>query len=369
MNKSHQETGPGKRLILIGLGNTGSGTASYLARFPGISILLIDGDSYVESNLSGQSIDVRALGRPKVDFFRKDQIPLISPGNNIVVDSIQADVRHIPLSTLLGEDIVAVILCVDNNHTRYFVSRILKKFGARSWLLDAGVRGDASLARVTVIPPGANSACLECNNDPGEYENLIEQVYPCAGREAVPASASPAWLGGLAASLLVSEISRILAGERNGDQASTDGEEVIVNARQKSMITSRIKFNPACPSDGAHEPRALGRLGAGPGEINLGQALNLGDGDRLRLAGGPAGFARKLFCPNCGRERKILYLVHRLRSELTTCSCGARLAARGFDFMESLGAELSEYMERPLQTLGFHSGDILEIGQRYYVLT
>lgn len=57
----------GQHIVVAGLGNTGAFVALLLARMPGVArLILVDPDTYTESNIMAQNIDSSDIGQPKV---------------------------------------------------------------------------------------------------------------------------------------------------------------------------------------------------------------------------------------------------------------------------------------------------------------
>ena len=224
---------------LIGLGNIGSALAQLVARMPGISALtLVDPDVYSESNLSTQAIDGAASGKPKVTV----QAALISAINpQISVEPIQDRVENVPLAVLRSS---VLISCVDNRRARQTINRISWRCGS-PWI-DAAVDAP-SLVRVNTSMPG-ESACIECGWTEISYE-LLEQDYACnVGSEiSVPATAAPAELGTLAASLQAAELRKLLSGATNG--ASLVGAQVMLDTATHMTHLSRFERNEHCRFD------------------------------------------------------------------------------------------------------------------------
>jgi molybdopterin/thiamine biosynthesis adenylyltransferase len=108
-------------IVLIGLGGIGSILCERLARYlkysaePGVSLLLVDGDSYEAKNFQRQ--DFTRMGN-KAEVKAAD-IKMQFPG--LVVSSFPAFVNETTLAQVIKEGSI-VFLCVDNHKTRMIVS-------------------------------------------------------------------------------------------------------------------------------------------------------------------------------------------------------------------------------------------------------
>lgn len=163
----------GATVVVAGLGNIGSFLAPLLARIPGVeSLLLCDPDVYEPSQLAGQDIDARAVGRGKAQA-QAERLRAIRPA--LRVEAFAAPVEELPQGRLLG---ALVASCLDSRAARL-------RLAARAWrvgspFVDAAVGGGASLlARTTVYLPEDGAACVECAFSASDYAAL-EQVHPCA---------------------------------------------------------------------------------------------------------------------------------------------------------------------------------------------
>ena len=338
---------------LIGLGNIGSALAQLVARMPGISaITLVDPDVYSESNLSTQAIDGAASGKPKVAV----QAALISAINpQISVEPIQDRVENVPLAVLRSS---VLISCVDNRRARQTINRIAWRCGS-PWI-DAAVDAP-SLVRVNTYMPG-KSACAECGWTEISYE-LLEQDYACdVGSEiSVPATAAPAELGTLAASLQATELRKLLSGTTNG--APLVGAQVMLDTATHARHLSRFERNEQCRFN--HESWEIEISELEPRASTLADvfdAVDAGPGSALRLEGHT--FATFLDCVACCKRMSIGPAIYsRLSAAERTCECGGWLFATGFFSFESISRdELSRSkLDTKLGSLGFRVGDVISV--------
>ncbi len=338
---------------LIGLGNIGSALAQLVARMPGISaITLVDPDVYAESNLSTQAIDGAALGKPKV-AVQAAQISAINP--QISVEPIQNRVENVPLAVLRSS---VLISCVDNRRARQTINRIAWRCGS-PWI-DAAVDAP-SLVRVNTYMPG-ESACIECGWTEISYE-LLEQHYACdVGSEiSVSATAAPAELGTLAASLQAAELRKLLSGATNG--ASLIGAQVMLDTATHARHLSRFERNEQCRFDHLSWEIEISELEPRASTLaDVFDAVDAGPGSALRLEGHT--FATFLDCVACCKRMSIGPAIYsRLSAAERTCECGGWLFATGFFSFEALqNADLSmvnRYLK--LADVGLRTGDVVSI--------
>ena len=112
-------------IVIIGLGGIGSILCERMARFltyssePGVSMLLVDGDTYEPKNSERQ--DFTRMGN-KAEVKAAD---LKMQFTNLNVSSFPAFVNETTLSQVIKEGNV-VFLCVDNHKTRMLVSNYSK---------------------------------------------------------------------------------------------------------------------------------------------------------------------------------------------------------------------------------------------------
>lgn len=112
-------------IVIVGLGGIGSILCERLARFlkysaePGVSLLLVDGDSYEAKNLERQ--DFTRMGN-KAEVKAAD---LKMQFSRLNVSSFPAFVNDTNLAQVIKEGSI-VFLCVDNHKTRMIVSNYCK---------------------------------------------------------------------------------------------------------------------------------------------------------------------------------------------------------------------------------------------------
>ena len=338
---------------LVGLGTIGSAVAPLVARMPHITdITLVDHDFYVESNLMTQTIDSSAVGKPKVEI----QAALIKAINPLVrVRAITDRVENVPLARLRSS---ALIACVDNRRARQTINRVAWRCG-RPWI-DAAVDA-TSLVRVNTYMPSETAPCLECGWSQASYD-LLEAEYPCDARSVeAPATAAPAELGTLAASLQAAELRKLLGGETNG--ASLVGAQVMLDTATHARHLTRFKRNEHCRFD--HASWEIEEVDLEPRESTLADvfdAVDAGSSAALRLEG--HAFATYLDCIACCCRKSIGPTVYgRLSAADRTCECGGWLFATGFFSFESIRYADLSVVNRNLKLvdLGLRSGDVVSV--------
>lgn len=351
----------GATVIVVGAGgNIGSHLVPHLARSPEIAhLVLIDRDVYEERNLNGQRITARSVRRKKA-VVQAREAHAINP--RLRVTAITDDVENLPLGALRGDVILA---CLDSRRARQTVNQAARRLGV-PWV-DAGVLGEALLARVDVFLPGADAPCLECGWDERDYA-AIEQSYPChPNGKTPPATQAPSALGGLAAALQAIECGKVL---RNGAERPSAGLQVVLDASHHRHFLTARRRNPTCRL-GDHEAWTIHCLRAAPQDLTLGEVFGiagrLGAAADLGLSIEGKRFVQELTCTGCGRSRRLLRLDTALRSRDSRCpSCGSRLAATGFGLLDRLeSAALPRRLRnRPLHQLGLQPGEVVTITSR-----
>jgi hypothetical protein len=260
-------------------------------------------------------------------------------------------VEHVPLGTLRAH---VVLSALDSRGARQHAA-------AAAWRLavpfiDAGVHGEALLARVNVHLPGLDAPCLECAWTEDDY-TLIAAEYPCAGQQ-VAATHAPASLGGLAAALQALECRKLLRGEHATLAAA---RQVMLDATWHQMIVTRLTRNPHCRFD--HAAWSIAPLEQHVDDLAIGALFDRFPGARLRCT--PQVFVTGLACLRCGTRREIpLRLSGRLRDAERICaSCGGPLQPLGSELRDALARDdvPSALRHLPLAQLGFRGGDIVTL--------
>jgi len=381
----------GGEICVVGLGNIGSPLVPLLARMPQVDrLILVDGDVYEESNLRGQDILPGDLGRSKAKVQAR-RARRIDPG--LEVRAHYALMERLPAGELSADLILA---CLDSRRARQNLHERAWRLGVP--LIDAGVRPEQLLARVSVYMPAPEAPCMECGWGAEDYR-LLEHVYPCdaAGngtrsdfatpvegqdqsstaatklvsppmtavsheRPAIPPTAAPSQLGALAAALQAIEARKFLE-----DPGSLEGGlEILLDARGHHLYASRYRRNPDCLFD--HQVWPYEELPRRPARIRLDELLKSA---RSRLSGDPRAwsisvqgepFIRELRCPACDGSRPFWKLLNSLREDHCT-DCGVVLSYGAMDRFDSLPLrDLPAVLRRgPLSRLGIRPGDLLRI--------
>ena len=354
------ETRNGKRVVVVGAGgNIGSHLVPHLGRMGAIGeLVLIDRDTYEESNLVGQAIGPADLGKPKATV-QKERLTGLFPAGS--VRAVVGEVERLPLGRLRAD---LLLTCVDSLRTRQWINETARLLGV-AWI-DAGVEATGELARVTTLAPSENCACLECSWSERDYERL-EQTYPCGAGSSVttgsfPTGASSA-LGALAASVQALEVARWLEGGE-----AVGSRQVVIDARHYRCLPSRLVRNPECRL-ASHRRAEIHPFPVETGEATLGEVLELAarihgvTEPGLRVPG--QRFAHALTCPRCGARSACLYLASRIVPGRSHCRrCGEPRIVAGSDRAEWLETTSlpGRALTRTLESLGLRDHEVLVLG-------
>ena len=341
-------------VIVVGLGNIGSHVVSHLARLVEVGrLVLIDPDTYGESNRRSQSIGCDDIGRAKADV-QAALARRINP--DLAVSGLAESVEDVPLGWLRGELIFA---CLDSRSARQYVNESARKLGV-PWI-DAGVEPGNWLARVNVYEPGRETPCLECAWDQRDYDAL-PQRYPCASIEPGPATAAPSSLGALAASLQAVEGQKLLSG-RKAD--AVVGAQVLIDARTHHLYRTVMRRNPTCRLS-HDDPIEITPVDSTVGQLTVPDMLALdagtGGSSDVGLEVPMHSWASRQLCMECGRATD----GPRLQRSLPRCTaCDGPITASGFDLFDELAGDLVSTAGAPptLEALGLRNHDVVGIGQ------
>jgi len=391
-NKKH--AAKKRHVALIGCGgNVGGFAVDHLGRLADVGkVSLCDMDVYEEKNLRSQNIVPADVGRPKA-IVQAERLQRINPV--LDVEAYVDSVENVPLGCL--SDVDVILAAVDTRRARQVINEIARRLNC-AWI-DSGVERERLLARVTVYFPGREDACGECRMTPEQYAEL-ETSYPCQPDAGAPAPTNaPSSLGALAASLMVLECTKVLAGETRYDGS---GYEVFMEADYHNLYPTKLQRNKDCRlsehQTGAIKPLSgfetrsidstLGALlrpdaasgktkdaaggkakdargseadttGDGPAKIDA--ETPPGQAPRLRVIG--QRFVTHLTCSECGHRRAYVKLRVSLKSDgpYKCDRCGGEMIAAGFDTLEALdGANLSRpTAARTLRSVGIRHGDVI----------
>lgn len=352
-----KESRPTRRVVVIGAGNIGSHLIPHLGRMPEIAeAVIIDGDRYERSNLVSQAIAARDIGRAKA-VVQARRLRRINPA--LAVEPIVDRAERVALGRLRAD---AILACVDSRRSRLVISEAAWRLGVP--LIDAGVDGQALLARVNVYAPGVGAACLECAWDERDYA-AVETVYPCQRAAKTFASGAPSTIGALAATLQAIECRKLLSGRF--DEAAI-GRQILIDARHHRHFVTTIPCNPRCRFD--HEVWPVKVIGGRAGSITLGEAMALGGGSaadcaQIGIEVEGSVFVRQLTCADCGFRTRMMRFERSLRASERICrECGQpAMIAGGFDLTERLDAGLlpRRALGRSLASFGLRDRDVFTL--------
>lgn len=343
-------------VVVVGLGNLGSQMIEALGRHPSIRrVVLVDPDTYAPSNLSGQQVLARELGRPKV-LVQARRLAAIHPGLEVI--PFVADIAEVPVGWLRG----AVVLGgLDSLRARISLNEAIWRAGA-IWI-DGGVETDAGLARVSVFAPAPDAACFECGLEPTDYDQLPVR-HLCAGAtdDTTPTQGNLS-LGALCAARMTLELHALEASDSTA--ASLRGRQWFLDARHDALFVSRLHRRADCrfshPLSHAQPLRGVterSRLR----EAFAAAQRQLDSTRPVRLALPGRVFARALRCPGGCPPAPVLAVASRLRTAQHRCrNCGQELTVAGFDCLDTLTASAltGRWLQRPLRALGLQAGDVL----------
>ena len=351
---------PGSKVVVIVVGcggNVGSHIVPHLGRMAAIDrVVLVDRDMYEQKNLRSQDITPGDVGKPKA-MVQAKRLEAIRP--SLAVEAVCGDVAALPLGALRGD---VVLGCLDNNAARQFVSEAAWHLGEP--FLDAGVRSDGLLARLSVYVPGPNAPCMQCAWGTSEYLAL-EQVHPCDnGDPTPPATRAPSFLGSLAASLQAIECAKLLEGNLN---RTVLGKQLLIDADFHKQYLTRLPFNDHCRFD--HRVWEIEPLDQDPARITLGEALALGGNGssqnaRLAFSFRPKVFLRKKYsCLSCRMVTERVALREALPAHLVCARCGGRTENEIVGVAPHLDAGALEpsLLAHSMVSIGFREGDVFTV--------
>lgn len=342
--------------VVVGLGATGSVTVSLLARWSRIvRLVLVDYDRYEAANLGSQNLLAADVGQAKAEA-QAARVRAINPELEVI--ALVDDVDNLPLGLLRCD---VILCCVDSRRARQAVNRIACRLGKP--LLDVAV-GAPSLARMSVWRPNQTSACIECNW-PQEIYDRLDQRHPCnPAASSVPATAAPAELGSLAASIQCSALRNLW----DSDAAETlpSGTQLMIDTATWRLHRVSFRRNPRCRFD--HQAWTISPLPVAPRARTLADLFAaLPDFAEPVIAVEGHVFASRLDCAACGNSEPVgLAMVRRLGRARRTCACGAERFAAGHHGVESLSraALAPAQLGLALDSLGLRDGDVITVRDR-----
>lgn len=358
--------GPIDSLTLAGLGNIGTHLIAFLARIPGLRrVNIVDFDGYEKSNLAGQDIQPRDVGKPKARA-QAARLRRLCPA--LDVRAFIARLEDVPLGLLRAD---VLLTGLDSRVARCRANEIFWRLGMQAWI-DGGVQAAQMLARVNVYLRGAGQPCYECSLSSGDYAAL-EQQYACGKQGgSVAATAAPACLGGLTAALQAIELHKMVSGQWDRVAA---GCEVMFDGRTGQSLVSRCRPPAACRFD--HSTWAIKRLEQTANQLAVSDVLALGPAGRRgsgRAALAVAGrmLVRRLTCLSCGAQSPRPWAFHsRWSPAAQPCSrCGGRQAASATDTFDWLEEGMLPRSQVTLARLGVRAGDVLVLrrgGRQQYL--
>ena len=361
MKKRIPKPVPLTTVVAVGLGNIGSQTIDGLGRLKTLKrVVLIDPDTYSESNLASQRILRRDLNQPKVQVQAR-RLTEINPGLEVI--RIRDSIANIPRGWLRHS---VVQTALHSMESRRDACEAAWRVG--STVVDGGVETEMGLGRVTVYAPGTDAPCFECSLEDEDYQALpaLHLCSPGAGEDEVAATNGSASLGAFVGALLVIEVEKALSGRI---QQSLAGSELVVDVAHHKQFVTGLHRRRNCRFD--HARRDIHVFDGITERSTLFDALEVARAT-LRARGevslGVDGhdFARTLHCPGCGGARTLLALPERLPLKARSCAaCGGReMLAVGFKKQArvSVSQAPARALRRTLRQAGVRAGDVLVAG-------
>ena len=342
-------------LVIAGVGNIGLPFVDFVARMPGVrSVVLIDPEIFTGSNVFCQMVGLRNVGHSKVDVAA-GRIAEANPA--LRIETLACRLEHAPRGLYRGRIIVS---CLDSRIARALLSDIASMVGALLWL-DAGVRPEGRLARVSAaFPSQAQAAGICCGWGPQDW-NLAASEYSCAGAFAGTPSRSPAFLGATAASVMAHLLDRFIA---NDLPPSADVQSWVFSLNAHRSWTTSIRRSSDCRCK--HQSWDIEPLGRSAETCKLSSLTEAGS---LAVVGMP--IARSLRC-HCGSVRSSFHIAARRPEAIVHCdSCGGKMSSGALDLIDEIDLSALEDFgpEVPalaLADLGVSNGDIVRLGDRHF---
>lgn len=309
-----QESPVPEQLVVVGLGNVGLPTALLLA-VAGFDLVLVDGDTMEEKNLSRQLYRPCHVGRPKAECAA-EVLQGFRP--SLRCDSVVDDCRNLGPGFWRGHR--AVFGCIDSLVVEAWLGSMTQLVGAALIRpATTGAAGGAGSATVRYYP-AEGGACPQCWWDETAYAVAARRVSCGSNREVNPSAGidQTAEDGFIAAGLAV----RAFAGRSNSSwrlQLAGVGEAArlgVTPLEPKADCPGRHGAPPSVPVEPGPEltlgnlfQLAAGHLGSRVGEVSLDTSLQplvpLAGCCRCGLTAEPAflRFPRgSRTCGRCGRE-------------------------------------------------------------------
>lgn len=347
----------GRQVVLGGVGAIGAPLCDMLSRCETIARLtLVDMDVYSTGNLRGQAgVGREDVGVPKV-FAQGRKARALRP--DLIVEALFSRLEDVPMGWLRRADLL--LTAFDSKAAR-------REANQRAWWagvpwIDAGVKAQEGLVRVSVFMPGVNQPCLECAWDAQDYETL-EVRQPCLNELPTGPTGAPAWLGAVAAALQMAEAESLLAADPARPEA---GKELMLAVRSHKLYVTTLRRFSGCRFD--HQTCPVRPLGCSAFRSSLGDLLSalgreLPAVRPLRFEVPGLAFVRQLKC-GCGAEKEAFHLDRRFAPSLLACPrCGAQMAPVGFSMLPEVAGEDLPPAARdwPLRAAGFLPGDWVRV--------
>ncbi len=228
------------RVVVIGVGATGTVIANNLCR-AGVGFLRLVDRDYVElSNLQRQTLYTEEDAQQRTPKAVAACEHLKKVNSEIVLEPVSIDVNSSNVEALIS-DVDLVLDGSDNLEVRYLINEACVKQN-RSWIY-AGALIGAGMT-MNILP--SETPCLRC---------LFPQVLPAGSGPTCSTTGVLNGITGIVASIASTEALKILIGS-----TSVRKSFLAIDIWNNQFDEIAIEKNPNCPVCGRHEYELLGRL-------------------------------------------------------------------------------------------------------------
>lgn len=272
LGKAVQRKMAAMHVAIVGLGGLGSFVALQLAHLGIGHLILIDPDQVERTNLNrllGAGVD--DIGQRKVDVYAR-LIHTIAPEIEVTSLAISLTDRENAEARTYAQGADVLFGCVDNHGARRILNQIALRYlvplidGGSGVVIGEGEQSkevEAVGGQVQVVLPGMG--CLECRGyiDPHRASfdlapasvQAAERAHGYGTDETAPSVIS---LNGVIASLQVSELLHLLAGQRLSGTAQPPIS--FYDALQRRIRPLMTSYDEGCPSCGLEGVTGFGDL-------------------------------------------------------------------------------------------------------------
>lgn len=328
------------RIVIAGLGNIGSQVVRMLQPAMADEVVLVDPDAYAGENLATQAVPAhgreRNKARAQAQWLRQK-----FPG--LAVTAHPCRLQEAPLGVFRN---AMVLSGLDSRAARVALNERVCRAGALVWI-DGGVLADGRHARVSILSPGPDRPCYICGWAEEDFSTL-EQTAPCQLESSVPGTGAPAWLGGLAASLMLGELEKAAAA---GDAAREHSLEFVLAHSGRISQATTLKRDVCCRFDhrGVHTGCPLREQSP----QQLWAACLAHPGAIVAVEGVP--WMKQQACARCGSQRREMGLAGRVRRRC----CGRLMLPQAPAYASSIPGDVL-HRQTP-RGVGLRRGDMVTL--------